>query len=164
MAPALTARCEVWLMRLGVKMLHGRPYHPQTQGKDKRFHRTLYVELLQARRFADLAECQSRFETWRRIYTEQRPHEALNLAPPCKSIPAKPGQLPRDPSRATMRRRIPDPPRPTGRLYPVQRTKLQAIPGLHRTTHRAETNPNRWNLERPLHALSYRQHRSQNSG
>ena len=82
MAPALTARCDVWLMRLGVKMLHGRPYHPQTQGKDKRFHRTLYVELRQARRFADLAECQSRSETWRRIYTEQRPHEALNLAPP----------------------------------------------------------------------------------
>ena len=32
---------EVWLMRLGVRLLHGRPYHPQTQGKDERFHRTL---------------------------------------------------------------------------------------------------------------------------
>lgn len=38
-------------MRLGVRTCHGRPYHPQTQGKDERFHRTLNVELLQPRRF-----------------------------------------------------------------------------------------------------------------
>lgn len=31
----------VWLLRLGVRVTHGRPYHPQTQGKDERFHRTL---------------------------------------------------------------------------------------------------------------------------
>ena len=23
----------VWLMRLGIRVSHGRPYHPQTQGK-----------------------------------------------------------------------------------------------------------------------------------
>jgi len=33
-------------MLLGIKVLHGRPYHPQTQGKEERFHRTLNVELL----------------------------------------------------------------------------------------------------------------------
>ena len=26
----------VWLMRLGVRVTHGRPYHPQTQGKGER--------------------------------------------------------------------------------------------------------------------------------
>lgn len=31
----------VWQLRLGVRVSHGRPYHPQTQGKDERFHRTL---------------------------------------------------------------------------------------------------------------------------
>ena len=30
-----------WLIRLGVQVSHGRPYHPQTQGKDERLHRTL---------------------------------------------------------------------------------------------------------------------------
>lgn len=85
---------EVWLMRLGVKMLHGRPYHPQTQGKDERFHRTLNVQLLQARRFADLADCQSRFETWRRIYNEQRPHEALNLDTPASRYRPSPVTFP----------------------------------------------------------------------
>lgn len=37
---------SVWLMRLGVLVYHGRPWHPQTQGKEERFHRTLTEELL----------------------------------------------------------------------------------------------------------------------
>jgi transposase InsO family protein len=73
---------EVWLMRLGVATLHGRPRHPQTQGKDERFHRTLDVEVLQGRHFADLDACQRAFDAWRPIYNEQRPHEALGLAVP----------------------------------------------------------------------------------
>jgi transposase InsO family protein len=73
---------EVWLLRLGIRLHHGRPYHPQTQGKDERFHRSLDVEVLQARRLADLQACQKAFDFWRPIYNEQRPHEALNLAVP----------------------------------------------------------------------------------
>jgi transposase InsO family protein len=39
----------VWLIRLGISPSHGRPYHPQTQGKDERFHRSLQAELLRHR-------------------------------------------------------------------------------------------------------------------
>lgn len=39
-------KLTVWRLRLGVRVSHGRPYHPQTQGKDERFHRTLTTELL----------------------------------------------------------------------------------------------------------------------
>ncbi|HYG90592.1 MAG TPA: integrase core domain-containing protein [Azospirillum sp.] len=73
---------EVWLLRFGIRLRHGRPSHPQTQGKDERFHRTLDVELLQGRHFLDLAHCQSRFVPWRHSYNHERPHEALGLAVP----------------------------------------------------------------------------------
>jgi transposase InsO family protein len=72
----------VWLLRLGVRVSHGRPYHPQTQGKEERFHRTLKAEVLQGRVIRDFIECQLRFDSWRGIYNHERPHEALELAVP----------------------------------------------------------------------------------
>ena len=74
----------VWLIRLGIHPHHGRPAHPQTQGKDERFHRTLKVELLQGRSFSDLADCQRQFDPWRDRYNLIRPHEALQLDPPVR--------------------------------------------------------------------------------
>jgi transposase InsO family protein len=88
----------VWLIRLGITPLHGRPYHPQTQGKEERFHRTLHVEVLRNRIFRDLEHVQRAFESWRDVYNLERPHEALNLAPPATryapSCHAFPEQLP----------------------------------------------------------------------
>lgn len=37
---------SVWLMRLGVGVVHSRPHHPQTLGKDEGFHRTMRVEVV----------------------------------------------------------------------------------------------------------------------
>jgi hypothetical protein len=71
-----------WLIRLGVQILHGRPYHPQTQGKAERFHRTLQAELLSRTSLANLSECQIRFDHWRDSYNYERPHEALEMNPP----------------------------------------------------------------------------------
>ena len=73
---------EVWLLRLGIAVSHGRPYPPQTQGKEERFHRTLKLELLQHGRFDDLAHTQQQFDAWRAVYNHERPHEALDLAVP----------------------------------------------------------------------------------
>ncbi|WP_165076172.1 IS481 family transposase [Paludisphaera rhizosphaerae] len=72
----------VWLLKLGVGVSHGRAYHPQTQGKIERFHRTLKAEVLQGRDFDDLAMCQRRFDPWRDVYNHERPHEALDLEVP----------------------------------------------------------------------------------
>ena len=72
----------VWLLHVGVAVSHGRPYHPQTQGKDERFHRTLAAEVLRYERFDDLRHCQRRFDDWREIYNHERPHEALELKVP----------------------------------------------------------------------------------
>ncbi len=73
----------VWLLRLGVDVRHGRPFHPQTQGKEERFHGTLKVELLnQTLSWLDLAHCQAGFDQFRQSYNFVRPHQALQYAVP----------------------------------------------------------------------------------
>ena len=69
-------------MRQGIKVGHSRPYHPQTQGKLERFHRSLKAELLQARHFSSAEQLQQAFERWREQYNLQRPHEALGMNVP----------------------------------------------------------------------------------
>ncbi len=68
-----------WLIEHGIAVSHSRPYHPQTQGKDERFHRTLNGELLQRQSFKDHLHCQRAFDWWRPRYNTERPHEALNM-------------------------------------------------------------------------------------
>ena len=75
-------RLAVWLLDLGIGLIHGRPYHPQTQGKDERFHRTLKGEVLDGRRFRGLEEVQAAFDEWREVYNCRRPHEAIGMATP----------------------------------------------------------------------------------
>ncbi len=73
---------EVWLLRLGIRVGHSRPYHPQTQGKDERFHRTLKRELLARFGFNSIELCQAGFNRWRNEYNLTRPHYALGQLPP----------------------------------------------------------------------------------
>lgn len=88
----------LWLMRLNIRVTHSRPYHPQTQGKDERFHRTLKAEVLRGPPFRDLAQAQQRFDAWREVYNLERPHEALGQQVPASryrpSVRAFPGALP----------------------------------------------------------------------
>lgn len=72
----------VWLIQLGIKVSHSRPYHPQTQGKDERFHRTLKAEAIMGREFDDLVHCQREFDQFRETYNLERPHESLGMKTP----------------------------------------------------------------------------------
>ena len=71
-----------WLVRLGIRVTHIRPHHPQTQGKAERFHRTLKAEVLRERSHLDLAACQVDFDPWREVYNHERPHEGIGLEVP----------------------------------------------------------------------------------
>ena len=80
---AWLTRFEVWLMRLGVQVIHGRAMHPQTQGKEERFHRTLDVEvLLRTSLWRDAVHCQNAFNEWQHVYNTKRPHESLDYKTP----------------------------------------------------------------------------------
>lgn len=75
-------RLGVWLLKLGIAVLHSRPYHPQSRGKNERFHATLAAEVFALRRFGDLAEVQRAFDEWRLVYNLERPHQALGQEVP----------------------------------------------------------------------------------
>lgn len=84
----------VWLRRLGVKVSHSRPHHPQTQGKDERFHRTLKVELLRRRHFDVFPQIQPAFDDYRKVYNQRRPHQAINMETPVRRYQASPRVFP----------------------------------------------------------------------
>ena len=73
---------ERWLMDLDILPIHGRPLHPQTQGKIERFHRTMKNELIQRTSFLNLADADMRLKQWQNKYNEIRPHEALGMRRP----------------------------------------------------------------------------------
>lgn len=71
-----------WLIRIGIKISYSRPGHPQTNGKDERFHRTLKAELITPQYFRDLQHIQRSFDEWRDVYNLERPHEAIGMKVP----------------------------------------------------------------------------------
>jgi transposase InsO family protein len=75
-------RFAVWLIDQGIQVSYSRPYHPQTQGKDERFHRSLKAELLSRCGFKDAHDLQLRCNEWRVLYNQIRPHESLKMAVP----------------------------------------------------------------------------------
>ena len=71
-----------WLVRLGITLSHSRPRHPQTNGKNERFHRSMKAEVLARRGFQSLEDAQQAFDRWRHIYNHERPHEAIGMQVP----------------------------------------------------------------------------------
>jgi len=89
-------KLRVWLLKLGVDVIYARPYHPQTKGKNERFHRTLKTEVLSMTTFRTVHELQKAFDRWRHVYNTERPHQALNYdvpanryRPSSRSLPSK---------------------------------------------------------------------------
>lgn len=75
---------EVWLMELGVLTIHCRMRHPQTQGKEESFNRSLTRECLAYNAFENMNDAQRGFDEYREFYNNHRPHHALELDVPAK--------------------------------------------------------------------------------
>lgn len=85
---------ELWMMQMDVLPIHGRPLHPQTQGKDERFHRTLNEDILKRIPIQNLAHAQEVFDAYRIEFNTERPHSALNLDVPAKHYRKSSKQMP----------------------------------------------------------------------
>jgi transposase InsO family protein len=88
---------EVWLLKLGIRPIHGRARHPQTQGKEERFHRTLVDEVLSLGIPENMLTAQTVFSGFREEYNHVRPHEALGLEVPASRY--RPSARPYEPFR-----------------------------------------------------------------
>lgn len=85
----------VWLLDVGVKVAHSRPFHPQTAGKEERFHLTLDWEVISTRpRWDNHLQVQTAFDRWRQIYNHERPHESLGMTVPADRYQPSPRTFP----------------------------------------------------------------------
>lgn len=66
-----------YVTSLGVAAITGKPYKPTTQGKNERFHQTLFRWLNKQPLAETLEELQTQIDQFDRIYNTQRPHQGL---------------------------------------------------------------------------------------
>jgi transposase InsO family protein len=93
-SPVRWTKLRVWMLKLGVNVIYARPYHPQTKGKNERFHRTLKAEVLSMRTFSTSRELQKAFDRWRHVYNNERPHQSLGQDVPASRYRPSPRSLP----------------------------------------------------------------------
>ena len=98
--PAGISWFDSQLVLLGIRPAHGRPYHPQTQGKVERLNGCSVRELIE---FNARRDCHEHFtqdcDRWRGVYNTLRPHEALGDLPPISRWRPSPRRRPQTPPR-----------------------------------------------------------------
>lgn len=67
----------VFANSLGIETITGKPYKPTTQGKNERFHQTLFRWLDKQPLATSIDEMQKQVDEFDEIYNTQRPHQAL---------------------------------------------------------------------------------------
>ena len=72
---------EIDLALLGITFKHGKPYHPQTQGKVERYHQTLKKWLRKQPAATSIDELRRQIDGFVRYYNETRPHQARGCPP-----------------------------------------------------------------------------------
>lgn len=63
--------------RLGVEAITGKPYKPTTQGKNERFHQTLFRFLDEQPLAETIEQLQEQVDRFDHIYNTERPHQGL---------------------------------------------------------------------------------------
>jgi len=108
----------VHVMGLGVEPITGKPYKPTTQGKNERFHQTLFRYLDKQPLAGSLAELQAQVDAFDHIYNTERPHQGLpgRVTPLVAWLATTKAEAPR-PTRARFSR--PAAPRPRPAPAPV---------------------------------------------
>jgi putative transposase len=75
------SRLAIWLIKHGIRPERITPGKPQQNGRHERMHRTLKQETTKPPAQTMTGQ-QRTFDHFRRVYNEDRPHEALGMQPP----------------------------------------------------------------------------------
>lgn len=114
---------ESLLDELGVTYKHSRPYHPQTQGKMERWHRTL-KQWLAKHPSRSLAQLQRNLDEFVAYYNDVRPHRARGRRTPAFAYAARETARPTPPAHRPhyrVRRDVVD---PAGKVSIRHRSKM----------------------------------------
>lgn len=84
---------SVWWLRLGIQHQRILPAHPQQNGAHERMHKTLKRGAIRPPR-ATLAAQQRAFNTFRTLYNQERPHQALRGETPSARYRSSPRSFP----------------------------------------------------------------------
>jgi transposase InsO family protein len=66
-----------FLLKMGIKHIRSRPYHPQTLGKIESFWRNMYQELLSRETITSFEDMQEKVKAWIDQYNFKRPHQGI---------------------------------------------------------------------------------------
>ena len=80
---------EIELLSLGIATTHGRPYHPQTQGKVERFHQTLKKYLAKQEPATTKKLLQGQLNRFLEYYNTERPHRGIGRRRPIEAFGAR---------------------------------------------------------------------------
>ena len=109
---------------LGVEAITGKPHKPTTQGKNERFHQTLFRYLDKQPLAESLVELQAQVDAFDHVYNTQRPHQGLpGRTTPLAAWEATP---PADPPRPRLDRPTYEPPTPVAHPRPQPPADLPA--------------------------------------
>ena len=87
------SKLSVWWIRLGIRPERIEPAQPQQNGQHERMHKTLKAEATRPPG-STLTEQQLRFDSFRREYNDERPHESLNQETPLSRYTPSPRSFP----------------------------------------------------------------------
>ena len=103
-----------YVTRLGVEPITGKPYKPTTQGKNERFHQTLFRYLDKQPIARNLRELQAQVDAFDHVYNIERGHQALpGRITPLQAREATPRATPPRPRPVKRKPNEPLPPAPS---------------------------------------------------
>lgn len=109
-----------YVYQLGIEPITGKPYKPTTQGKNERFHQTLFRYLDKQPIARNLRELQAQVDAFDHIYNTERGHQALpGRITPLQAWEATPKATPPRPRPLPQRKPddpLPPAPSPNGRV------------------------------------------------